>query len=531
MNGRWKTGTAVLAALALMFTAGTVAAEQADDKQASSDKQTPHEKQASDDGFGYDDVVAKAKALANKPYEPRDKVPKFLQELGFVGLNKINFKNKKALWDGEKVPYEARFYHPGSFFVYPVAMNMVTDKGVKPIPFSRDYFGYPSAEMRKKVPKDLGFAGVKILHHLNSSEYLDEVVSFLGASYFRALPKGAHYGLSARGLAIDTATSSGEEFPAFTQFWLVKPDAGDETLTLYALLDSPSVAGAYKFVVNTGETTTMDVSVTLFTRKAIEKLGIAPLTSMFAWGENSLHRLKNPRPEAHDSDGLLIHYGNGEWLWRPLKNPQKLTLNQFVVENLQGFGLLQRDRNFFHYQNLNYHYEDRPGAWVVPHGDWGPGVVELVQLPSDSEVNDNIVAYWIPKEPVKADEKLHFEYTLKWLMHEPRKHKRARTHATRIGYAAIVPGQEKIRLKVAIEFVGGKLDDIREPGKVEPRVSPLRDVTLSNIKAVPNPHTDGWRLSFLVPTKALEKPLELRAYLAGPNGRALTETWTYTLTE
>lgn len=302
MTRHWQAGAALVTGLVLMLTAGSVWAEG--NKAQQQDTTT----------FGYKQVVEKAKALAQKDFQPRDKVPKFLRELDFMGLDQIQFNAAKALWKGDKVPYEARFYHPGSFYVYPVTMHLVTDDGVKKIPFSRDYFNYPSDELRKKVPKDLGFAGVKFLGYLNSSEHLDEILSFLGASYFRALPAGAHYGLSARGLAINTASSEGEEFPAFTDFWLVKPDPGDQNLVVYALLDSPSVTGAYRFVVDPGKTTTMDISATLFTRTAVEKLGIAPLTSMFTWGENSLHRLANSRPEAHDSDGLLIHNGNGEWL-------------------------------------------------------------------------------------------------------------------------------------------------------------------------------------------------------------------------
>lgn len=480
--------------------------------------------------FGYAQVVEKARALAAKPYEPQKTIPKFLQELGFVGLNEIKFRDDKALWKGAAVPFEAWFYHPGSFYIHPVTIRVVDEDGVSRLPFSRDYYSYPNEDMRGKVPEDLGFAGVKVLHQLNSTEYLDEVASFLGASYFRALPADAHYGLSARGLAIDTATEQGEEFPSFTDFWLVEPAQGAEKLTMYALLDSPSVAGAYKFVIDPGDTTTTQVEATLFPRKPIRKLGMAPLTSMFAWGENSLHRLDDYRPEAHDSDGLLIHNSTGEWLWRPLKNPQTLTINRFIANNVRGFGLLQRDRNFFHYQDLSYEYERRPGAWVTPKGDWGKGAIELVQIPSDSEVNDNIVVYWVPDDPVKAGETLHYAYNIAWIIEDPSPDDRGTTQATRIGYAAIVPGQPKDQIKIAIEFTGGKLGEMSDPATVEPRVSAMRDVTLSNIKAVHNPHTDGWRLTFLVPTSALEQPLELRAFLAASDAGALTETWSYTLT-
>lgn len=571
MNGRWLSGIVRVTSLAMLL-AGSTATSAADTSkhtgqkqgepssqkssqessqkeahtpsqdqgepqsqnasEASSQKSAPSSsRQKPKSSFGYEDVVARARVLASEPYTPRNKIPAFLRESGSVAWKTIQFKPKYALWQGARIPFEVRFYHPGSYFVYPVTVHAVSDCGARVLHFSPQQFDYPSPKVRKKIPENLGYAGIKIMHHLNSSEYLDEVVSFLGASYFRALPEGAHYGASARGLAINTATSSGEEFPAFTHFWLVQPESGDQTLTLYALLDSPSVAGAYKFVIDPGQTTVMQVEATLFTRTAIKKLGIAPLTSMFAWGENSMHRGHHARPEAHDSDGLLIHFGSGEWLWRPLKNPQQLTVNQFVAESIQGFGLLQRDRNFFHYQHLEYEYEDRPSVWVVPKGDWGPGAVELVQIPSNSEVNDNIIVYWVPDDPVKANERLHFAYTLKWMMHDPSSHGRATTRATRIGYATVNPEQKKEFIKIAIEFDGGKLGKPTDLQEVTAHITPMREVNLHKIQAVRNPHTNGVRLSFLVPTSALDKPLDLRAFLSGAKGQPLTETWTYTLAQ
>lgn len=532
MHRRWLSGTARLAGLCLLCASITASAADApkasDTPSNSSQKNNPE--QADSKSFGYQSVVDQARMLATKPYTPRDQIPAFLRKHSVAQWKAIEFRPDYALWQGARIPFEARFYHPGSFYAYPVAVHLVSDCAVKTLQFSPQQFDYASEKIRQKIPAQLGYAGVKLLHHLNSAEHLDEVASFLGASYFRALPKGAHYGLSARGLAVGTATESGEEFPAFTDFWLIEPQPGDQILTLYALLDSPSVAGGYKFVIDPGETTTMQVEATLFTRAAIKKLGIAPLTSMFAWGENSLHRLNHARPEAHDSDGLLIHNGNGEWLWRPLDNPQTLTINQFISESILGFGLLQRDRAFSNYQHLSYEYQDRPSLWVVPTSGWGQGRVELVQIPSDSEINDNIIVYWVPKKPIKAEQRLHFTYTLKWLMHDPSSHQRATTRATRVGYHTATPEQKKQFMKVAIEFVGGALSKLPATAKVKPQVSAARDVALEQIKAMHNPHTDGWRLSFLVPTSALDKPLDLRAFLSNHGGAPLTETWTYTLT-
>jgi len=489
------------------------------------DAARPEEKQS----FGYDQVVEKAKAAAGKNYAAPPQIPKFLQEFDFAKLDQIQFKQDQSLWHKDGLGFEAMFYHPGSYYSHAVKMHQVDDGVVSSIAFDKNRFSYPNADLAGRVPDDLGYAGFKLLHELGTPGKMDEMQSFLGATYFRGLGADEHYGLSARGLALDTGSDKGEEFPAFTEFWLVRPSDDASETTVYALLDSPSVTGAYRFVIKPGAATVTHVESTLFTRKPITKLGIAPLTSMFTWGENSLTRLDDYRPEAHDSDGMLISSANGEWVWRPLVNPQKLWMNQFNADNVRGFGLLQRDRNFDHYQELGYEYEKRPNAWIVPSGDWGEGHLELVQIPSDSEVNDNIALYWVPKEPVGANQRLHFGYDIRWSSELAAPDSFGHTVATRIGRAAVVSGQPRDTIRVAIEFTGGELAKLTDSNAVQPRVNAMRDATINNIQAVRNPHTGGWRLTFLVPVESLQAPLELRAYLADANGSALTETWTYAL--
>lgn len=519
---------AFAALLALPAVAANGDAPDSANAQAA-EAQTNTQNAAQPQRFDYDAVVEMAKQRAAKPYSPPPKIPQFLQDFDYAKLDQIGYKRDRALWHDSGLPFEAMFYHPGSYYSHPVKMHLVNANGVGEFRFEKNRFEYPDPELRKRIPDDLGYAGFKLLHELDTPGKLDEVISFLGASYFRALGAKEHYGLSARGLAINTGSDSGEEFPAFVEFWLVEPKKDDKTLTAYALLDSPSGAGAYRFEITPGEATHTRVETTLFTRKPIAKLGVAPLTSMFMWGENSLTRLDDYRPEAHDSDGLLISATNGEWLWRPLRNPRRLSMNQFSANNVRGFGLLQRDRDFDHYQDLDYHYEQRPNAWITPEGDWGEGHLELVQIPSDSEVNDNIALYWVPKDPVTAGERLHYAYSIKWSSQLAGPDSLAHATASRIGRAAVVPGQPRNTIRVAIEFVGGPLADLTEPGDVQPRVNAMRDATINNIEAIRNPHTGGWRLTFLVPTDSLESPLELRAFLADANGGALTQTWSYAL--
>ena len=538
---RSRVGRAVMhtgVVLVLAQAGGVVTAQAASDpaesgatnkakKTESAAQKTTSYQQVND----YAALVSLAQQRAKKDYKAPPPVGEALNELSPNDYTRIGYKTDRALWADKKTDVNALFYPPGSFYEHAVKIYTIDDdKTVRPVDFDKRAFSYPSPGVAKKMPADAGFAGFKLTYPLNSADKQDELVSFLGASYFRALAADTRYGLSARGLAIDTGnTQKGEEFPNFTRFWLVEPASDAKSTTVYALLDSPSVAGAYKFTITPGKKTVTAVEATLFTRKSIDKLGIAPLTSMFTWGENSLTRLDDYRPEAHDSDGMLVSAANGEWLWRPLVNPQKLWMNQYDANDVRGFGLVQRDRDFANYQDMDYGYEKRPNAWVRPKGDWGKGHLELVEIPSDSEVNDNIDLYWVPSEPVKAGQRLHYAYDVSWSDAPIAPQSLGHVAASRIGMAAVVPGEQKNQVKIAIDFVGGSLTKLTDANSVKARVNAARDVTINNIRAVHNPHTGGWRLSFLVPTKALDAPLNLRAYLADANGGGLTETWNYRL--
>lgn len=476
--------------------------------------------------FGFEQVVSRAKALADKPFQPPEKVPQFLRELDRETWDSIRYRPDKAQWRGSDRSFEVQFFHPGLFYQNAVPIYGVNQYGVGRLPFEKARFEYPSQKLRERTPDDLGYAGFRLHYPINRGDYKDEVAVFLGASYFRAIGAGQHYGLSARGLAVDTALSKGEEFPYFKAFWLEEPPPDAEQLTVYALLDSQSVTGAYRFVITPGKSTTMDVQARLFTRKPIEKLGIAPLTSMYMFGENQDKPVADYRPELHDSDGLLIATGAGEWLWRPLRNPSELAVNSFGVEQVRGFGLLQRDRRFHNYEDLDHHYERRPSAWVVPQGNWGKGRVELVQIPSKSERNDNVVAFWVPAEPIKAGQTLDFAYRVHWQMHDEITPPGGRVVATRIGAPTAGDRPEQAR-KVVLDFEGGPLTGLAADAKVVPRVDVGKAAKLLGARVFQNEVTGGWRLVFHVLPNEPSKPLEVRAFLGDGNGGALTETWTY----
>ncbi|AKF80702.1 glucan biosynthesis protein D [Myxococcus fulvus 124B02] len=478
--------------------------------------------------FSADTVVELARQKAARPYEaPVSTLPESYKSLDYDAYRDIRYRPEKARWRDAKLPFQAQFFHPGRSFQFPVVMHEVAEGKARPLAFSPELFTYGPLVKPGPLKKAEGFAGMRLSHPLNREDVFDELVVFQGASYFRALGRGSLYGLSARGLAIDTATSRPEEFPDFRELWLEKPAPGADRVVVHALMDSPSVTGAYRFTIIPGANTVMEVEATVFARKAVAELGVAPLTSMYLFGENDRGDYDDFRPEVHDSDGLFVWTRAGEQLWRPLQNPERINVSSFQVESPRAFGVLQRDTTFAHYEDLEAHYERRPSAWVEPVGDWGPGVVRLVELPTPDETNDNIVAFWVPKKTLGPGDSLKVAYKLHWGAHSPWPVTGSTVVATRVDAGDSWKGA---RLKDArpmrrfiIDFAA--LPDFAEDDvPVELVVSASSGKVLRPIATRHTP-TGGWRATFeLHPTTPV--PTELRAFLKrGPE--TLTETWSY----
>lgn len=474
--------------------------------------------------FDFKDVAERARSLAGKPYEkPESTLPKELLDLSYDQYRDIRFKPEKALWRGSKLPFELQFFHPGLYYNQEVKINLVTAEGARPLRFDPDSFDYGKNNIDKSKLRDIGYAGFRVHYPLNKKNYKDELLLFAGASYFRALGKDQRYGLSARGLAVDTGLISGEEFPAFTEFWIEWPRPEDQQLTIYALLDSKRMSGAYKFVVKPGDSTVTEVQARVYLREKVEKLGLAPLTSMFSFSENQSHR-EDYRPEVHDSDGLMVQTDK-EWIWRPLVNPRRLLITSFSTINPLGFGLMQRDRNFDHYEDLEARYDLRPSAWVQPKGHWGAGRVELVQIPSPDETNDNIVAYWVPDNMPQPGQPLDFSYTLSWQMHNETRPPLAYVVQTRRGqgYQRDPDGS----LRFTVDFEGGDLPK-QDDDKVIAGVWLDDNGELLERQVFRNDVTGGWRMALRFRRIDDDKPLEMRAMLR-KNNTPLSETWSYIL--
>ncbi len=476
-------------------------------------------------------VAERARVLAAQPYvAPAGKLPADLAALNYDRHRDIRFRPERALWRDAGLPFEVQFFHPGWLFADPVRVHEVSPAGTREISVDPKDFDYGKNSLDPTAWPKLGFAGLRVHYPLNSGAYKDELVVFLGASYFRALGKGQRYGLSARALAIDTVArpgrpTRGEEFPRFVEFWLERPAGAEATsLTLHALLDSPRAAGAYTFTITPGEDTVMQVRSRLYLRagsEGIATLGVAPLTSMFLHGENQPDD-NDFRPEVHDSDGLAVHAGSGEWLWRPLVNPQLsrakgVLTTSFSTTDPRGFGLMQRDRAFASYEDLEARYELRPSAWVEPIGNWGPGRVELVQLPTEEEVHDNIVAYWLPDRLPAPGEPMDLSYRVRWQMKQEQRPGSAWVTQTRRGrsYGKLLEGEHKF----VIDFDGPALRALPPDAVVEPVVTVGADTVVREAVAYRHDVTGGWRLTLRVlrpitsPATASGQPLELRAFL------------------
>lgn len=479
-------------------------------------------------GFGYDDVVAQARQLGQRPFDPdAASIPAELSKLTYDSYREIRFRRDRAFWREGGSDFRLLPFHLGFLHDKPVQLHIINHGAAIPIPFTTSLFEYGKVPVPKGLSPSVGFAGFAVTTTLNDPRVQDEVISFLGASYFRLIGRGHHYGLSARSLALDIGGAQPEEFPFMRALWLEEPSRDSTELVIYALLDSPSVAGAYRYVVKPGQETHVEVTATVFPRRSIERIGIAPLTSMFQAGEGDLAQRSDFRPEIHDSDGLMLQTGHGEWIWRPLRNPTSLRISSFSDNNPRGFGLMQRDRDFGNYQDLEAHYHARPGYWVEPMGDWGEGRVDLIEIPTDNEAFDNIGACWTPNTPLPVGEASEFRYRMTALSTTGHLHPFAQTQHSFIGSDledAHVEGHGTKRF--IVDFAGGDLAyHLAAPDRVD-LAATVTAGTITSTILQPNAAAGGFRA--IVDARLPEgETAVLRMYLR-TRGQTLSETWTST---
>jgi periplasmic glucans biosynthesis protein len=472
--------------------------------------------------FSFEALTGWAKDLSQKPFEkPVVHDAELLERLDFDAYQEIRFRPDWAIWSDGDGPYPIELFHVGRYFKDPVRIFIVSAKGLaQEVRYSSDLFTYGKSDFAKTLPPDTGFAGFRVLTAPGEPDWL----AFLGASYFRTPGETRQYGLSSRGLAIDVAMPTPEEFPRFSHFWL-EPLAGRPGVVINALLDSPRITGAYRIETTRETGTLMNIHAHLFPRADIERIGVGPLTSMFWYAKHNRRAAIDWRPEIHDSDGLGIWTGAGERIWRPLNNPQSVQTSSFFDVHPKGFGLLQRERDFGQYEDDGTFYDRRPSVWVEPVGDWGEGAVQLVEIPTDDEIHDNIVAYWTPKEPYHGGGHHEIRYKLHWRLQQPYPAPLARVVATRLGTGGI-PGRPRPKgtVKYVIDFRGDRIAPYTHRGDIQLAVSAPSGV-IERQAVYPVVDTDKWRVTFDF-TAASEKPVDIRAYLK-KGDQVLSETWLF----
>lgn len=484
----------------------------------------------SDAPFSFDWLKATMQARASAPDQPPEPLSPFLGALTYDDYRNIYFRPAAARWADGQAPFQLQPFHPGWLFPEPVQLFELTGNSVQPLTFSTDDFEYRNAVADKlpDTPTLPGVAGLKINTPFNTADKFDELITFLGASYFRALGSGNSYGLSARGLAVDTWQAGPEEFPRFSAFWVQRPQPGDAAITVYAAMDSASLTGAYRFVITPGADTVMDVEVQLYFRNGVDHLGVVPLTSMFYFAEHSARRFDDFRPQVHDSDMLQMVRGSGDVMVRPLNNPPRVSNSFFADNDITNFGLLQRDRSYEAYQDAGAQYHRRPSVMIDRLGNWGAGQIRLIEIPADLEIEDNIVLLWVPDVAPVASETRTYRYRMHWGALPPDgTGPLAYVHATRtgIGGPSGVPLDNPNLRKFVIDFEGGDLGAMAPETPVVPVVTTSHGVISNAICHKIEDTESRWRLFFDLDTEGADL-VELSAHVAGED-RKLTEVWLF----
>lgn len=467
--------------------------------------------------FSWELLQARAMRLHREPWTPPPVPSTLLDRMGYDAANQVEYRPERTLWGDGGV----RFFPLTSTARRPVSVSVVENGIARPFTYSPALYSHPAKHPMAAIGQDGGFSGFRVMNPGGRGDWL----AFQGASYFRAAGPLSQYGLSARGLAVNTGSEVPEEFPEFTHIWLER--GSDGAIIVHALLDGPSVVGAYRISSRKlADETVQEVSSILHLRNSVRRLGIAPLTSMYWYGEGDRGRARDWRPEIHDSDGLAIRTGKGERIWRPLANPPRPRTSSFADNAPKGFGLMQRDRDFDHYQDDGVFYEKRPSLWIEPQGDWGAGAVTLYEFPTDTEYADNVAAFWTPERAPNAGDRLAHAYRMRWIGGEPETMAVARAVACRIGQGNS-PGKPPAPdiVKLVVDFAGDRFAGLTHRSAVTPIVS-VAGGRLVNQGCYP---VDGqpllWRLILDIQRDG-ERPADVRAILSHDN-QPLTETWLY----
>lgn len=469
--------------------------------------------------FNQGTVLELAKLLAKKPYNaPATDLPEPFGTLTYEQYISIRALPNTILWNGENRGFTVEPLHRGFAFQSMVSLYMVEDGTVRRIGYDRGKFDYGRLQLPQQAIPDLGFSGFRIFGDGQAGRQR-EVAIFQGASFFRSSARGQNLGVMARGLTLKAGDPKGEEFPLFRAYWIEQPGSRADSLVIHALLDSESVTGAYRFTLRPGDVTIIDTEVTLCPRAPVENYGIAGMTTTYLFGPNDRRGTDDVRPAVYESAGLQLHNGNDEWIWRPLHNPETLQISGFVDPSPKGFGLIQRDRDYTAFLDDDQNFERRPSLWIEPIGDWAPGLVQLLEIPTDNEINDNVLAYWRPKQPLAAGSEANFAYRQFWCWQPPERPGLVAVSGTRVGR-----GRSQSARRIVVDFMGDALKASATVSELKALLSATPGM-ITNLRVWPYPERKLCRVGFdLEPGSDIVS--ELRLVLEA-GGKPLSETWLY----
>jgi glucans biosynthesis protein len=469
--------------------------------------------------FGYQDVVRRARDLAAVGFDKNPPaLPEALAKLDAEASRELRFRPEKAFLSAQGGPFRANLVHAGALARQPATINIIRDGVPSSIPYAAALFDYGKVKFERPLPVNLGFGGFRIGYPLNDPRASNDVASVMAHNAIQLLGRNQRAGTILRGLVLDSGGNEPDELPWFREFWIEQAGSTGEKLTLYALLDSPSATAAFHCVISPGIDTVMDVTLTVFARKSLSRIGIAPLSSMFLTGENDKRLNGDYRPERHNADALVIRADSGEWMFRPLRNPAQPSLTSLVESNPRGFGLIQRDRNFDHYQDLDQSYETKPNLWIEPRGNWGDGRLDVVERPSQDESQNNITAFWTPRLPIEPGQGQSWSYRITSSLNENLLHPLGRAINTFVTTSPLPSNK-----RVIVDFAGNNLSYFFPAPDQVKIVASASTGTLSQTTLQPNPRIDGFRAILdvaLLPGQKSDIKLALQSA-----GRPLTETW------
>ncbi|WP_341367951.1 glucan biosynthesis protein [Yoonia sp. BS5-3] len=455
-----------------------------------------------------------AQALQSRPYQPNTTplAPPFA-DLTYNQFRAI----RPLVGQSAMLPHGDRFaldlLPPGLYFPDPLKVDQMTEAGLRDIAFSPSLFDF-DARYFDDVPTEspgAGFSGMRLRYPLNAPDVMDEVLVMQGASYFRAIGTAMAYGLSARTVAVGTGGGAPEEFPRFVHLRL-HPATGD-SVRIEGVIDSPSLSAHLDLVLHPGTDTVMEIATTIFPRVDIADIGIAPLTSMYLKGPMLSTVSDDFRPRVHDSNVLVIENGAGEIIWRPVANPRNVESSAFVDDAPRRFGLYQTPRSYADFQDTEARYHDRPSATVTPLEPWGAGAVMLVELPTQTEFLDNIVAFWRPAQPLLAGGTYRYSYRLNWTLAAPDLGGLPPILQGRSGREHDRPGHRRFVLDVGTTAEG-----------VVPDISASEGADVLGISAFALPDGSATRVTFLFAADTVDAA-EIRFSLRASDGTALSPVW------